>query len=98
MSGSLHTRKTFLNHNTPKLIFIRVGRDHKSGKALPQNTIAFSELELDSTWFRPVFKISRNINDISLIFQVSVHPDMISANDSQLGEKSNNIADISIRH
>ena len=42
-------------------------------------------------------KMSQNINDISLIFQVLIHPDMISTNDSQLREKSDNIADISVR-
>ena len=44
-----------------------------------------------------MLKMSRNIDDISSIFRVSVHPDTISANDSRLREKSDNIADISVR-
>ena len=43
------------------------------------------------------FKMSRNIDDISSIFRVSVHPNTISANDSWLRAKSDNIADISVR-
>ena len=38
-----------------------------------------------------MFKMSRNIDDISSIFRVSVHPNTISANDSRLREKSDKI-------
>ena len=46
---------------------------------------------------QPVLKMCRNIDDISSIFRGLVHLDTISANDSQLREKSDNIADISVR-
>ena len=38
----------------------------------------------------------RNINDISSIFRVLVNPNTILANDSRLGEKLDNIVDISV--
>ena len=44
-----------------------------------------------------MLKMSRNIDDISSIFRVSIHPDTISANDSRLREKSDNIVDTSVR-
>ena len=47
---------------------------------------------------RVVFKMSLNINNISSKFFVSIHPNMISSNDSRLGKKSDNITDISVRH
>ena len=39
----------------------------------------------------PGFKMSRNIDDISSIFQVSVHSNIISVNDSRLREKIDKI-------
>ena len=55
----------------------------------------------DATWIQVGLKMSRNINDISSIFQVSGHPDMIFANENRFLEKFEKtnflkIADISV--
>ena len=44
-----------------------------------------------------VFKMLRNIDDISSIFQVSGHLDTISVNDSRLRKISDNIVNISVK-
>ena len=49
MSEIVHIRKTFLSHTIPRLILIRVIRDHKGNKALLHNIVAFSRLEFKST-------------------------------------------------
>ena len=47
LSRFVYTRKMLLSHTTPRLIFMQIGRDHKGGKALSQNTTVFPELELE---------------------------------------------------
>ena len=43
-----------------------------------------------------VFKMSGYIDDILLIYRVSVDPETISSFDNRLFEKSNNIDDLSV--
>lgn len=48
--GSLHTWMVPLSHITPNFIPIRARRDHKSSNSLPQNTVEFPKLKLETTW------------------------------------------------
>ena len=59
----MHTRKTHLSHTTPRLILIRAGMDHKGGKSLPQNTTAFTRLELETSGYD-----KRDPNDLTYMF------------------------------
>ena len=49
LNGHVHNGRCLLSHTISELILIKVGMVHKSGKALSQNTTAFSGFELETT-------------------------------------------------